>query len=66
MNSRNEYMEIPVKAFETLHLQTYHSHFVNAFANAACLIDAQLIVSQQLHREVSPSLMYRCTDVYLQ
>lgn len=52
MNSHKDYMEIPVKAFEMTHLQTYHKDFIHSFSKAACLADSQLILAQQLHREV--------------
>lgn len=46
-----EYMDVPVKVFENIHLHTYQPYFIQNFCKAASLVDTQLILAQQQHRE---------------
>lgn len=48
-------MEIPVKAFEMIHLHTYQEDFISTYSKAACLVDTQLALAQHSQREVRNS-----------
>lgn len=58
LDSSSEYMEIPVKAFEMLHLQTYQSDFISAYCKSATVVDTQLALAQLAQREVSTACLY--------
>ena len=52
INTSTEYMEMPVKAFEMVHLHTYQSDFISTYSKAACQVDTQLALAQHAQREV--------------
>lgn len=59
----SEYMEIPVKAFEMIHLHAYQHDFITAFSKSATLVDTQLALAQHSQREVEPSLLPYITQI---
>jgi len=50
-----DYMDMPVKSFEMIHLHTYQPDFIDIYSRTACVTDTELLIAQQLHREVNIS-----------
>ena len=48
---RNDLLTLPLQIFESVHLGTYHLDLLSAYCRASLLMDFDLILAKQTHRE---------------
>lgn len=48
---KGDLLSLPIQAFEMIHLQTYHTNFLNKYSKLSCVLELDVALAAHSHRE---------------
>ena len=63
---REDLVLLPVQVFEMIHLCTYQTKFISRYSRLSSILEMDIILAQQMQREVSIYSRYSCLSSILE